>query len=166
MPSPTSAVSRRRVLAGAAALTLLGIAACGRPAPRPDVDAMTTELERARADADLASRAAPAARPPSAAALTVVAAERTAHAQALTDELTRMLGAPPTPPPAASSTTTTSAPPPKPPTVADVIAALKQSADAAGKLAAEQSGYRAGLLGSIAASCTAAGIVALGGDDQ
>jgi hypothetical protein len=42
-----------------------------------------------------------------------------------------------------------------------VIAALRESADAATQLAANQSGYRAGLLGSIAAACTAAYKVAL-----
>ncbi|MDT5176304.1 MAG: hypothetical protein QOJ95_502, partial [Mycobacterium sp.] len=59
------------------------------------------------------------------------------------------------------SPTTTSGPPPKPPTVADVVAALKQSADGATLLATQQSGYRAGLLGSITAACTASGTVAL-----
>lgn len=163
-----SFVSRRRVLVGAAAFAALGAAAaCGKPAPRPDVDAMTAELTRATADADLATRAATGAPPPVAKALKAVAAERTSHGQALTDELTRMLGAPPTTSTSASATsatTTTSGPPPKPPAVRDVVAALEQSATAAGTLAAQQSGYRAGLLGSIAASCTSAATVALGGD--
>jgi len=87
---------------------------------------------------------------------------------ALTDELTRMNGAP-TPTAAAtttSSTTTTTTmtgEPPQPPTTKDVVAALRQAADAAATAAAQQSGYRAGLLGSIAASCTTAFTVALGG---
>ena len=43
-----------------------------------------------------------------------------------------------------------------PPTVRRTsIAALRESADSAAQLAAKLSGYRAGLLGSIAASCTA-----------
>jgi hypothetical protein len=86
-----------------------------------------------------------------------VASERSAHAQALSDELVRIAG---TKAPTATPTTTT-VPPAKAPTTEDVIAALRQSADAAGQLAATQSGYRAGLLGSIAASCTAAYTVAL-----
>jgi hypothetical protein len=45
--------------------------------------------------------------------------------------------------------------------VRDVINALRESADSATALAAELSGYRAGLLGSIAASCTASYQVAL-----
>jgi hypothetical protein len=42
-----------------------------------------------------------------------------------------------------------------------VIRSLRASADSAGRLASTSSGYRAGLLGSIAASCTAAYSVAL-----
>ena len=100
--------------------------------------------------------------------LTTVAAERAAHAQALTDELIRMNGAT-----ADAPTATTAASTMTPtrdhaaPTTKDVVAALRQSADAAAELAAQQSGYRAGLLGSIAASCTAACTVALrGGQDS
>ena len=90
-------------------------------------------------------------------ALTAVASERSAHAQALSDELVRMVGknAPTT-----TSTSTTAAPA-NAPSTDDVIAALRQSADSAAQLAAKQSGYRAGLLGSIAASCTAAHTVSL-----
>ena len=43
----------------------------------------------------------------------------------------------------------------------DVIAALRRSADGAAQLASTLSGYRAGLLGSIAASCTASYAVGL-----
>ena len=43
----------------------------------------------------------------------------------------------------------------------DVIAALRRSADSAAQLASTQSGYRAGLLGSISASCTASYTVGL-----
>src|SRR6185369_9960426 len=57
------------------------------------------------------------------------------------------------------------APPPPPPTVGDVAAALRQSADSATQLAIQQSGYRAGLLGSIAAACTTAYRVALAAGD-
>jgi hypothetical protein len=42
-----------------------------------------------------------------------------------------------------------------------VINALRTSADTAGRLVATSSGYRAGLLASIAASCTASYTVAL-----
>jgi hypothetical protein len=156
------------MLVGAATLALLGAAAaCGKPAPRLDVDALVAQLDRAQADSELAATVATTAPPPVAKALTAIAAERAAHAQALTDELTRMNGAP-TPTAAAtttSSTTTTTmtGEPPQPPTTKDVVASLRQAADAAATAAAQQSGYRAGLLGSIAASCTTAFTVALGG---
>jgi len=155
------------MLVGAATLALLGAAAaCGKPAPRLDVDALVAQLDRAQADSELAATVATTAPPPVAKALTAIAAERAAHAQALTDELTRMNGAP-TPTAAtttsSSTTTTTTGEPPQPPTTKDVVAALRQAADAAATAAAQQSGYRAGLLGSIAASCTTAFTVALGG---
>jgi hypothetical protein len=160
VPSPSPTLSRRRVLFGAAALALLGgpVAACGSSPPAPEVDELAAQLERARADSQLATDAATVTPPPPAAqALTAVASERSAHAQALSDELIRMVGndAPTT------TATSTTAQPAKAPTTQDVVAALRQSAEAAAELAAKQSGYRAGLLGSIAASCTAAFTVAL-----
>lgn len=148
------------MLFGAAALALLGTAsvACGSPPPPPEVDELAAQLDRARADSRLASDAAAATPPPpTAQALTAVASERSAHAEALSDELVRMVGkdAP------TATTTSSTAQPANTPTTQDVIAALRESADAATQLAAEQSGYRAGLLGSIAAACTAAYKVAL-----
>ena len=81
------------MLVGAATLALLGAAAaCGKPAPRLDVDALVAQLDRAQADSELAATVATTAPPPVAKALTAIAAERAAHAQALTDELTRMNG--------------------------------------------------------------------------
>ena len=160
VPSLPPTVSRRQVLISAAALALLGSAAtaCGEPPPPPEVGELAAQLDRARADSQLASDAAAATPPPpTAQALTAVASERSAHAQALSDELVRMAG---NKAPTATSTTST-VPAAKAPTTEDVIAALRQSADAAAQLAATQSGYRAGLLGSIAASCTAAYSVAL-----
>jgi hypothetical protein len=159
VPSPSPTVNRRQVLFGAAALALLGAtaSACGSSPPPPEVDELAAQLNRARADSQLATDAAAAARPPIAQALTAVASERSAHAQALSDELVRMVGKDA---PTATPTSTTAAPA-KAPTSQDVISALRESADSATQLAAKQSGYRAGLLGSIAASCTAAYTVAL-----
>jgi len=160
VPSLPPTVSRRQMLFSVAALALVGsaVAACGEPPPPQEVDDLAAQLDRARADSQLASDAAAAeVLPPTAQALTAVASERSAHAQALSDELVRMVGRKA---PTASPTTTT-VPPAKAPTTDDVIASLRQSADAAAQLAATQSGYRAGLLGSIAASCTAAFSVAL-----
>jgi hypothetical protein len=159
------------VLVGAAALALLGgtaATACGSTPPVKDVDALIEQLERAHDDSELAGNAAAAASPKIAATLSIVAEQRAAHAQALTDEITRISGDAPTTSEittssgsSSSTATTTSGPPPKPPTPADVVAALEQSADGASLLATQQSGYRAGLLGSIAAACTAAATVAL-----
>jgi hypothetical protein len=165
VPSALPTVSRRRVLIGGAVLAVLSTTAvgCGAPAPKPEVEALVAQLERARADSQLAAGAASAARRDIAAALTTVAAERSAHVQALSDEIARVSGeAPQTTSAGATSTSTTGEPLP-PPTPRDVVAALKQSADSAAQSAAQQSGYRAGLLGSIAASCTTAFTVGLDG---
>ena len=172
MPTALPIVSRRRVLVGAAALALLGgtvTTACGSTPPVKDTDALLDVLERARDDSRLAGNAAVAAPPKLAAVLSVVAEPRAAHARALTDEITRITGEAPTTTQTPTSSSTapsgtssgTSSPPPAPPTAADVVTALKKSADGASLLATQQSGYRAGLLGSIAASCTAAATVAL-----
>ena len=158
------------MLIGTATLALLGGAvatACSSTPPPKDVDALLAPLARAHDDSVLAGNAATAAALPAlAAALTVVAQQRAAHAKALTDEITRSSGETPSSSPsvsstASSATTETSTLPPKPPTAADVVNALQQSADGATLLATQQSGYRAGLLGSIAAACTAAITVAL-----
>jgi hypothetical protein len=179
VPSALPPVSRRRILISGAALALLSTTAvgCGAPAKRPDVETLVAQLDRARADSQLAAGAASAARPDVAAALTTVAAERSAHVQALSDEITRISGETPQTSASAGATSTnptstnptstgTTGEPLPPPTPRDVIAALKQSADSAAQAAAQQSGYPAGLLGSIAASCTAAFTVALDGGQR
>lgn len=169
VPSAQIIISRRRALFSAAALALLGAtAACGSKPPPPELADLTAQLDRARADNKLATAAAAAIPPqaPQARALTAVAAERGAHAEALSDELVRMTGdsAESFDAPSATETSSTPTPAPTPaPAVRDVVDALKESAQGATDLAAELSGYRAGLLGSIAASCTAAYSVALGG---
>lgn len=169
MPSHPPTVSRRRVLLGAAGLAVLaGFAAattgCAAPPPPADLDDLTTALDRARADSTLAADVAAAARGKAADTLTDVAAMRAAHAEALSDEIVRMTGAPApstsvTVPTATSSAA--SAPAPLPPRPADVVGALRVSADSAATAAATLSGYRAGLLASIAAACTAAYTVSL-----
>ncbi|WP_238305701.1 MULTISPECIES: twin-arginine translocation signal domain-containing protein [Mycobacterium] len=165
-------ISRRGVLAGGAALAALGvITACGESAPKPPVvEELLGPLEQARHDSALASAAAGAVGSPPqiAAALSVVATQRAAHARALSTEIARAAGK------LVSSTSETSsssssaspagepeAPPPPPPAVSDVIDSLRKSAEDANRLVASSSGYRAGLLGSIAASCTASATVAL-----
>lgn len=167
MPDPDRSpeVSRRRALA-VLATALLGPAAVACSSQPPPPDPLEAELEAARGDSDLAAAAAKAAPREVAPALAVVADERARHATALVEELARAAGKPtPTstavsvPPTTAAAVTT--APPPPPPTPADVMAALRRSAASAAALVPTLSGYRAGLMGSIAAACTTSYTVGL-----
>lgn len=171
MPGPDRSpeFSRRHALAvlGAALLGPVAVA-CATEPPAPDP--LEAELESARADSDLAAAAATSAPRELAPALLVVADQRARHATALIEELARAAGKP-TPTPdsggdtATTATTTTpttaSAPATPPPALADVVAALRRSAQSAATLAPTLSGYRAGLIGSIAAACTTSYTVGL-----
>jgi hypothetical protein len=162
VPSTASVVSRRDLLAGGAALAVLGVLApaCGSPPPPPAVDDLQSQLELARSDSELATAAAATELGQLAAALKEVALERSRHAQALATEIDRVAGRSTT----SSSATTSPAPTGSiapPPSLSDVVDSLHASADSAARLAATLSGYRAGLLGSIAAACTAAYTVGL-----
>lgn len=174
MPSAGPVSSRRGVLAGGAALAVLGVvaSACGDAPPKPPaVEELLGPLDQARHDSALAGAAAAAiGNPPQiAAALSVVANQRAAHARALSTEISRAAGKFTSSSSSSSSSTETTTsspaappgPPPPPPPVSEVINALRASADNATRLVSTQSGYRAGLLASIAASCTASYTVAL-----
>lgn len=164
-PTPGAAapmLNRRRALTGGGrgllALALVGTAAaaCGPSGPSGP-DPLEAQLEAARRDSDLASAAAKAAAPWMVPPLNVIADERARHAAALVEELARAAGKP-TPASTTSAAPASSAPganPAPPPTVQDVAIALRNSADSAAKLVPVLSGYRAGLVGSIAAACTA-----------
>jgi hypothetical protein len=170
VPSAGPVTNRRGVLAGAAALAALGVvaSACGESPPKPPpVENLLGPLDQARKDSALAGAAAAAVgNPPQiAAVLTVVATQRAAHARALSTEISRAAGkltssssetTSPSPSPAEPA-----GPPPPPPPVSDVINSLRASAESAARLVTTESGYRAGLLASIAASCTASYTVAL-----
>jgi hypothetical protein len=168
VPSAVPVTNRRGVLAGGAALAVLGVvgSACGESPPKPPpVEDLWGPLDQARHDSTLAGAAAAALGipPQIAAALTVVASQRASHARALSTEIARAAGKITS---SSSETTTPGStpppgPPPPPPPVPDVIDALRASAESASRLAATSSGYRAGLLASIAASCTASHTVAL-----
>ena len=157
----TILVNAARGVAGVAFLTVTA-AACGSPA-EPEVDPLQAPYAAAVADAALARAAAAAAPPATVPALTQIASERARHAQALGEELARAAGRTTTMSSTTekATTTSTSANAAPPPSVADVSNAVRRSGEAATKLAPTLSGYRAGLLGSIAASCTAACTVAL-----
>lgn len=171
MPSAGPVSSRRGVLAGGAALAALGVvaSACGDAPPKPPaVEELLGPLDQARHDSALAGAAAAAVgNPPQiAAALSVVANQRAAHARALSTEISRAAGKFTSSSSSSSETTSASpaapaGPPPPPPPLSDVINGLRASADNATRLVSTQSGYRAGLLASIAASCTASYTVAL-----
>ena len=154
---------RRRVLAGAGrgvlALAFVGTAAaaCGSKPSGPDP--LEAELSAARSDSELAAAAAKAAAPTMVPALIEVSAERARHATAIIEELSRAAGKP-TPTPGAETTSPTASAPPLP-SLGDVVTALRRSADNAAKLAPTLTGYRAGLMGSIAAACTTSWTVGL-----
>jgi hypothetical protein len=164
LPDLPSVFSRRKVLAGGAALAVLGMtgSACSSPPAPPAVDELESQLKLARRDHELATAAAAAAATPVSAALTEVASERAQHAQALATEIARLAVNPTsTSSQTTSPTTTTSAAAAPPPSLSAVINSLRGSAASASHLATTSSGYRAGLLGSIAAACTASYSVAL-----
>lgn len=164
--APAAALSRRRLLSGGGrgllALALVGpaAAACG-PSKPPEPDPLEAELAAARQDSELALAAAVGAKPPESAALREIAAVRTRHAAALVEELARAAGKPT---PSETPSPTPNAPGRPAPAVRDVVDALKKSAENATKLVPTLSGYRAGLMGSIAAACTASFTVGLPSD--
>jgi hypothetical protein len=165
VPGPLTAIDRRRVLTGAGMLALITLAApaCGHSATPPAVDDLEAQRQVALRDSELAAAAGAALTGPGsqalAAALDQVALERAEHARALATEIARAAGRPA---PETTETTTSASTPDGPaPTVSQVVNALRAAADSAGKLAIASSGYRAGLLASIAAACTASYAVAL-----
>ncbi|MDZ7886336.1 MAG: hypothetical protein U5N53_27060 [Mycobacterium sp.] len=176
MPSAPPTLTRRRLLIAAVPATLAvgllaGTTACSPPPPPADLADLQTQFDRANADSLLAGEAATAPpgrtlTPDMVATLTAIAAERTAHARALADEITRLTDGEAPTTSAAPTTTSTTAAPAAPPTVTAVAKALRESGEDAARVATQMAGYRAGLLGSIAASCTAAYQVALGDPEK
>ena len=164
-PGSPPALSRRRVLAGGSrgllALALIGTAvtACGSTGSSGP-DPLEAELSAARADSELAAAAAKSAPPEIAPALIELSAVRARHATALVEELSRAAGQP-TPTSSAAATSSSAAPAAPALRPQDVIAALRRAGENAAKLAPTLSGYRAGLLGSIAAACTTASTIGL-----
>ncbi|APB00331.1 hypothetical protein NS506_06295 [Nocardia seriolae] len=164
-PSPASAVNRRAALrlagGGALAVAAVGaLAACTKDETPAAPDPLLA-LESSALAETAAANAAIATMPERAGALKVIADQRTAHAQALRTEIDRAIGVygdgttpgRRTPPPTAVSVIT-------PVSLTDLRSNLQNSQRAAADLAVTLSGYRAGLLSSISASCaTHAGVL-------
>jgi hypothetical protein len=152
--------------AGLAALAALatGAAACtSAPPVPPPPDRLLPLLDAALSDAQLATAVAQV-HPKLAAAASVTAADRTAHAQRLAQEIHRAdpSARPPVPgltpaPGASTSASAAAAPPAVPPdpnAAATALATMLQASQAAAAdLVATLPGYRAGLVGSMAACC-------------
>jgi hypothetical protein len=147
-------VLRALALLPGAALTAAGAGACtSTPEERPP-DPLAALADRARADAATASAVASAV-PALAAAAGEVAAARGEHASALRAEVARER--PPASSPSTESSTASSAPaaPPNDPAAARTLLAdaLTAAQKEAAELVASVPRYRAGLVGSVAASC-------------
>ncbi len=147
-PRPT----RRQVLTGTAVAIVAATGACtGQPAAPPPPDPLRPLLAAALADARLADAVA-AAHPSVADAALALAADRRAHADALSTEVLRV-----TPSPTPPSTTSVPADPSVPPEPAAATGALVDAVRAAqaqaGALVVGLPRHRAGLAASVAACC-------------
>ncbi|MFE3056565.1 hypothetical protein [Nocardia sp. NPDC059239] len=162
---PLPAVNRRSALrlagGGMLAVAAVGaLAACTRNDTPAAPDPLIAQETSARTDA-AAATAAIATSPDKAGALQTIATQRTAHADALRTEIDRAIGVygDGSTPSHRTPPVTPTAPVP-PPGVAVLRSQLQQSQRSAADLSAQLSGYRAGLLSSISASCaTHAGVL-------
>ncbi|GAA2067962.1 hypothetical protein GCM10009722_33450 [Williamsia deligens] len=152
--------------AGVAGTLLAGCSTSSGPDAATRAAQQLVPLARAAADDAVAARDLAARTPDRAAALRVVADERTVHAQALTDEIARLSGdlaaevsASPTPSGTAPSGTTAQ---PVASSVDQLRSRLAGARTDTTTAAVSADGYRAGLLGSIAASLAALVEVQLG----
>ncbi|MFE7742940.1 hypothetical protein [Nocardia sp. NPDC057455] len=163
-----AALDRRSALrlAGGATVGVLALGAlagCTGDDVVHEPDPLAAQEIAARADA-AAATAAIAVAPDRHTALTAIAAERTAHADALRTEIDRVIGvyadgtkpvhrtrASESGPSAVASGS--GVPPATPPTVEALRAQLAESRKSAADLARALDGYRAGLLASISAAC-------------
>ncbi|MGQ4597575.1 hypothetical protein [Nocardia sp. R6R-6] len=165
-----AALDRRSALrlagAGTAGILTLGaLVSCAENDAIHDPDPLAAQEVLARADA-AAATAAIAMAPERHAALSAIAAERNAHADALRTEIGRAIGAyadgttpahrtranGPGPSAVASGSTVA---PTAPPSIDALRTQLAASQKSSADLAHALSGYRAGLLASISAACAA-----------
>lgn len=164
---PTSSLPRslsRRAafrLTAGAVLTTVGLVTTTACSSDEDVaatvDTLSTHLRLACRDA-AAAGALIAVLPADADSLTVVQTERTAHADALQTEIDRVAGGPQE---ASTTVSTTTAAPAAPQTLDELKTYLSESQRGAADSARNESGYRAGLLGSISAACAVESTVVL-----
>nr|WP_306307704.1 hypothetical protein [Nocardia araoensis] len=163
-----TALDRRSALrlagGGTAGVLALGaLAGCTGDDVVHEPDPLAAQEVAARADA-AAATAAIAVAPDRHAALSAIAAERTAHADALRTEIDRAIGvyadgtkpahrtrASASGPSAVASGS--AAPPATPPSVDSLRTQLTASQKSSAELARALTGYRAGLLASISAAC-------------
>lgn len=155
-------VPRRTILrnaglfaAAGATLTAVGATTAGCTVGLSDdgPDPLLPLAQAAESDAAEAARLA-GADPAHAAALNTIADERRTHAAALHREIDRVAGADATADTPTRASTTSSVPS-APPTLDAVRGALARSQRSAADAAYRQTGYRAGLAGSISAACAA-----------
>lgn len=135
-------------LAVAGGLALTGCSDSADNVRKAKIDQLTPLLADARSD-EATARTLIATQPDRAAALTVIADERKAHADALVAEITAI--------DSGRGKDAATAPAPAPagqPTVPALRRQLTASAKRAGDLAVAVDGYRAGLCGSISAAVT------------
>ncbi|GGF40071.1 Tat pathway signal protein [Williamsia phyllosphaerae] len=167
---------RTVAVTGGVAATGTVLAACGGDAGISESTRIAEQLaplSLAASDDAVAARTLRARNPDRAAALAVIATERETHATTINDEIARLApdlarpstssgvaapsaqpsGAPPTSGAPAAPTVTT---------VEQLRERLASTASSTGDLAVSMSGYRAGMLGSIAAACNAQVQVQLG----
>lgn len=153
----TSAVATRRTFFRWSSLAVGGVGVAGLVGcgiaedEEPEPDPLLASEARARIDASTAL-ALIALTPEWTDPLTVVATERTAHADALGAEIERAAGATTSYVPPDAPTTSASAG--DPPTLELLRERLVRSGRDAADLARLLQGYRAGLLASIGAACT------------
>lgn len=149
-------LTARAVLAG---VGLVSVSACASGEDTAaTVDTLTMHLTLARRDS-AAAGVLVATSPELAGALGVVQSERTAHAEALSAEIDRVAGVSAGSTTTARSTTTAAASTTTqtpPPTIEELRTYLAESQRGAADSARNESGYRAGLLGSISAACAVA----------
>lgn len=167
---------RTATVTGGLAATGTVLAACGSGSGISESTRIAEQLaplSLTASDDAAAARTLGARNPDRSAALAVIATERETHATTINDEIARLapdLARPSTSSgvaaasvPASGATPTSGAPTePAVTTVDQLRERLASAASSTGDLAVSMSGYRAGMLGSIAAACNAQVEVQLG----